>query len=131
MRRSKFTDSQVVEILKALESGIPAAELLRKHGISRATLFNWKAKYGGTTVAELRRLRDLEAENAKLKRMYAELAHRREVLEAYIFRSLAEVRAETEAWLVLTLAATFEFLRPAVLENRRAPNEQGPKHSVN
>lgn len=88
MRRSKFTESQIVEILKALESGIPAAELLRKHGVSRATLFNWKAKYGGTTVAELRRLRELEAENAKLKRMYAELALENTAIKDVLSRKL-------------------------------------------
>ncbi len=74
MRRSKFTESQIVEILQAVEGGLPIPEVLRKHGISRATFFTWKKKYGGATVAELKRLRELEAENAKLKRMYADLA---------------------------------------------------------
>ena len=74
MRRSKCTESQIVAALKEVEGGVPIAEVIRKHGISRATFFLWKSKYGGATVAELRRLRELEAENAKLKRMYAELA---------------------------------------------------------
>ena len=56
------------------EAGIPVAQVLRTHGISHATYYNWKSKYGGTSVAELKRLKELEAENAKLKRMYAELA---------------------------------------------------------
>ena len=74
MRRSKFTESQIVEILKAVEGGLPVAEVIRKHGISRATFFTWKQKYGDVTVAELKRLKALETENATLKRMYAELA---------------------------------------------------------
>jgi putative transposase len=68
MRRSRFTESQIVNILKEGETGRALAELVRKHGISRATYFNWRAKYAGTTVADLKRMKELEAENAKLKR---------------------------------------------------------------
>jgi putative transposase len=74
MRRSRFTEEQILAVLKEGEAGLPVAEILRKHGISRNTYFNWMAKYGGATLHELRRLRELELENAKLKRMYAELA---------------------------------------------------------
>jgi putative transposase len=74
MRKSRFSEAQIVAVLKEGEAGVAVAEILRKHGISRNTYFNWKSKYGGKTVNELRRLRELEAENAKLKRMYAELA---------------------------------------------------------
>jgi putative transposase len=64
------------------------AEVIRKHGISRATFFLWKQKYGGTTVAELKRLRELEAENAKLKRMYAELALENTAIKDVLSRKL-------------------------------------------
>jgi putative transposase len=74
MRKSKFSESQIVGILKDAESGMPVQDLLRKHGISKATFFKWRSKYGGASVSDVRRLRELEAENAKLKRMYADLA---------------------------------------------------------
>ena len=74
MRKSRFSESQIVEILKEGEAGIPVAEIVRKHGVSKNTYFNWKARYSGAAVSDLRRLRELEAENAKLKKMYTELA---------------------------------------------------------
>jgi putative transposase len=69
MKKSRFTKYQIVGILKEGEAGMAVAQLTRKHGINAATYYHWKAKYAGAGVAELKRLRELEAENAKLKRM--------------------------------------------------------------
>lgn len=74
MKKTKFSESQIVAILQEGEAGLPVAQILRKYGISQATYYNWKSKYGGASVAELKRLKELELENAKLKRMYAEMA---------------------------------------------------------
>lgn len=72
MKRSRYTEEQIIGILKEQEAGIGVAELCRKHGMSDATFYNWKSKYGGLEVSEARRLRALEAENAKLKRLLAD-----------------------------------------------------------
>ena len=74
MRTSRFTESQIVAILKEADSGMPIKDVVRNHGISVPTYYKWKSRYGGMDVAELARVRELEQENAKLKRMYADLA---------------------------------------------------------
>jgi putative transposase len=72
MKRSRFTEGQIVAVLKEHELGAKPADLARKHGISEATLYNWKAKYGGLTVSEAKRLKSLEDENSKLKKLLAD-----------------------------------------------------------
>jgi putative transposase len=88
MKKSRFTESQIVSILKEGEAGVGIAELARKHGISRATYFNWRSKYSGVTVSELKRMKELEAENAKLKRLYAELALENAAIKDVLSRKL-------------------------------------------
>jgi putative transposase len=72
MRTKRFTEEQIIGVLKEAEAGAKTKELCRKYGISEATFYNWKAKYSGMTVSEARRLKELEAENAKLKKLLAE-----------------------------------------------------------
>jgi putative transposase len=88
MKKSKFSESQIVAILKEGEAGIPVAQILRKHGISQATYYVWKSRYGGASVAELKRLKELEAENAKLKRMYTDLALENAAIKDVLSRRL-------------------------------------------
>lgn len=87
MKKARFTETQIVGILNEAEAGMKVKDLCRKHGISDATYYNWKAKYGGMNASELKRTKELEAENAKLKRMYADLA-----LENRAMKDLIEKR---------------------------------------
>lgn len=88
MKKSKYSDTQIVSILKEAEAGLPVKEICRKYGISSASYYNWKAKFGGMNVSELKRNRELEAENAKLKRMYADLALENTALKDLIEKKL-------------------------------------------
>ena len=72
MKKSRFTDSQIIAILKQAEAGTPAPELCREHGISSATFYKWRAKFGGMDASLLTRMKELEVENLRLKKMYAE-----------------------------------------------------------
>lgn len=84
MRKSKFTDSQVMEALKRVDAGLAVPELCRELGISSATFYKWRAKYGGMDVSMITRLKELEAENARLKKMYAEERLKSEILQESI-----------------------------------------------
>jgi putative transposase len=84
MKRSRFTEEQIIGMLKEHEAGIKTAEICRKHGISEATFYNYKAKYGGMEVSDARRLKALEEENAKLKRLLAE-----QMLDNAVLKDLA------------------------------------------
>ena len=88
MKRSRFTESQIVAILKETDSGIKVSDVCRKHGISQPTYYNWKSKYGGLSVSELKRIKELEAEHAKLKRVYADLAMENDALKSLIEKKL-------------------------------------------
>jgi putative transposase len=88
MKRSKFTESQIIFALKQAETGISVDEVCRKMGISEATFYNWKKKYGGLGVPELRRLRQLEEENFKLKQIIADLALDKQMLQDVLKKKL-------------------------------------------
>lgn len=74
MKKSRFTETQIFSILKEVDAGMKVETVCRKHGISSATYYNWKSKYGGMDTSELKRMRELEEENAKLKKMFADVS---------------------------------------------------------
>jgi putative transposase len=81
MKQSRFSDSQIIAVLKQAEGGTPVPALCREHGISSATFYKWRAKYGGMDAALMARLKELEAENARLKKMYAEERLKAEIVK--------------------------------------------------
>ena len=91
MKRARFTEDQIIGVLKEHEAGAKTADLARKHGVSEATLYNWKAKYGGMDVSEAKRLKQLEDENAKLKKLLAE-----QMLDAAALRELLSKKCKRD-----------------------------------
>jgi len=81
MKKSKYTDSQIMAILKQAEAGTPVPELCREHGMSSATFYKWRAKYGGMDASMMARLKELEEENRRLKKMYAEERLKAEIVQ--------------------------------------------------
>jgi len=80
MKKSRYTETQIFQILKEAESGIPVPELCRKHGMSDASFYKWRAKYGGMDTSMMKRMKELEEENRRLKKMYAESKMDAEIL---------------------------------------------------
>jgi len=88
MKKSVHSESEMVKAVQELENGINAETVARNHGISKATLYNWKSKYSGMNVSQIRRLKELEEENRKLKQMYADLALDNRILKDVIEKKL-------------------------------------------
>ena len=88
MKKSKFSESQIVSFLKEAEAGVSVEELGRQHGFSKASFYKWKSKYSGMSVSELRRLKELEEENRRLKQMYANLSLDYQVLKDIVEKKL-------------------------------------------
>lgn len=84
MKSSKFNETQIIAILKQQESGLSVNDICREHGISQPTFFNWKKKYSGMDASHLKRLKELEAENSRLKRMFADVSLQRDALKDLI-----------------------------------------------
>lgn len=88
MKQNRFTETQIVAILKKQEAGIPVKDIAREHGIHEATFYNWKAKYGGMETSDVKKLKDLEEENNRLKRMYADISLEYHALKSFVEKKL-------------------------------------------
>jgi putative transposase len=88
MKKSRYSESQIIQIIHEGESGVPITDICREHGISRSAYYKWKAKYGGMDIHELKHLRELETENRRLKQMYAELSLDHKILKDIISKKL-------------------------------------------
>ena len=88
MKKSRFTETQIIGILKEADKGVPIKELCRTHGISDATYYNWKSRYGGMSASDLKRMKEMERKNSQLKRMYADVAMENRALRDLIEKKL-------------------------------------------
>lgn len=88
MKKSKFSETQIVSILKEADAGLPVKEVCRKYGISSATYYNWKSKFGGMDASQLKRLKEMEQELSQMKRMYADMALENQALKDLIEKKL-------------------------------------------
>jgi putative transposase len=94
MKKSRFSEEKIISILKQLEAGAKATELARKYGVSDVTIYNWKGRYGEMEVSQLRRLKELESENARLKRMFADLSLTHQALQDAVAKSCKRLRSQ-------------------------------------
>ncbi len=88
MKKSRFSEEQIIKVLKEVDAGMKVQDICRQYGISDATYYKWKSKYGGMEASDIKRMRDLEAENGKLKRMFADLALENHTLKELIEKKL-------------------------------------------
>jgi putative transposase len=88
VKKSRFTEEKIISIIREADAGVKVIDLCRKHGMSDASFYKWKARYAGLDVSQLRRLKDLESENSRLKRMYAELSLTHQALQDAVEKKL-------------------------------------------
>jgi putative transposase len=88
MKQSRFSEQQIIKMLKEAEAGLPVPDLCRKYGVSKSTFYKWKSKYGGLEASDVERLKALEAENRRLKQMYADLSLEHQVLKEIVEKKL-------------------------------------------
>lgn len=88
MKRSRFTETQIIAVLKEAENGVAVADLCRQHGVGKSTIYKWKAQYGGMDASAVHRLKELEEENRRLKQMYAELSLDYRILKDIVEKKL-------------------------------------------
>ena len=100
MKRNTFSESKILEILQQQDVGLKVADICRKHGISDATFFNWKKRYGGMTISEIKRVRELKEENARLKKMYSNLSLEHDALKDVIAKKLQHLRVRKNVWSI-------------------------------
>ena len=103
MKRTRFTEEQIIGVLKEAEAGAKTANVARRHGVSEATIYNWRSKYGGLEVSEARRLRGLENENAKLKRLLAETMLDNVALKDLLSKKFWRLPRSGKLWLIFRL----------------------------
>lgn len=104
MKKSRFSEEQIIYVLKQLEIGVPIGELGRKYGVSQQTIYRWRKQYGGLTASELRRLKELEQENRRLKQLVADLALDKQILQDVLGKKdeagrEARAREQDPGWL--------------------------------
>ena len=102
MKKTRFTDNQIVNILKQAEQGVPITELCREHNISQSTFYNWRSKYGGMDATLISRLKELEVENARLKKMYADECLKSDILQDAMSKKWQRPKG-AKRWFVTTL----------------------------